>query len=98
MRAFTRPENFLAYAATNPIGVIVTDIWMEKVTGLGILARMCALVPRPRVIIVTGRNNMAARVTAMQIGPVAFFTKPFHDEQFLAAMHEALAQAAITKP
>jgi FixJ family two-component response regulator len=27
--------------------------------------------------------------TAMQIGPVAFFMKPFDDEQFLAAVHDA---------
>ena len=29
----------------------------------------------------------------MAIGPVAFFIKPFNDEKFLAAVHDALAQA-----
>ena len=29
----------------------------------------------------------------MQIGPVAFFIKPFNDEEFLAAVHDALAIA-----
>ncbi len=29
----------------------------------------------------------------MQIGPVAFCMKPFNDEQFLAAVHDALAMA-----
>jgi FixJ family two-component response regulator len=29
----------------------------------------------------------------MQIGPVAFFIKPFNDEQFLAAVRDALAQS-----
>ena len=33
------------------------------------------------------------RATAMQIGPVAFFMKPFNDEQFLAAVHDTLAMA-----
>ncbi len=37
--------------------------------------------------------DLAARATAMQIGPVAFFIKPFNDEEFLAAVHDALAIA-----
>ena len=93
VRAFNKPEEFLAHAATHPVPVVVTDIWMEGVTGLEILARMCALSPRPRVIVITARDDLAARATAMAIGPVAFFIKPFNDEQFLAAVHDALAQA-----
>jgi two-component system response regulator FixJ len=92
-RAFFKPENFLDYAASHPVGVVVTDIWMAGVTGLEILARLCAVTPRPRVIVITARDDLAARATALAIGPVAFFIKPFNDEQFLAAVHDALAQA-----
>jgi FixJ family two-component response regulator len=93
VRAFNKPEEFLAHAAMHPISVVVTDIWMEGVTGLEILARMCALSPRPRVIVITARDDLAARATAMAIGPVAFFIKPFDDEKFLAAVRDALVQA-----
>jgi FixJ family two-component response regulator len=93
VRAFNKPAEFLAHAASHRVPVVVTDIWMEGVTGLEILARMCAITPRPRVIIITARDDLAARATAMQIGPVAFFIKPFNDEEFLAAVHDALAQA-----
>jgi two-component system response regulator FixJ len=91
VRAFNKPEEFLAHAAMHPVSVVVTDIWMEGVTGLEILARMCALSPRPRVIVITAREDLAARATAMQIGPVAYFMKPFNDEKFLAAVRQALA-------
>jgi two-component system response regulator FixJ len=91
VRAFNNPEDFLAHAATHSVPVVVTDIWMEKVTGLEILARMCALSPRPRVVVITARDDLAARATAMQIGPVAFFIKPFNDEEFLAAIRLALS-------
>jgi two-component system response regulator FixJ len=97
VRPFNKPEEFLAHAATHRVPVVVTDIWMERVTGLEILARMCAISPRPRVIVITAREDLAARATAMQIGPVAFFIKPFNDEDFLAAVRDALAQAAQTK-
>jgi len=94
VRAFNEPAEFLVYAASNPVSVVVTDIWMKGVTGLEILARMCALSPRPRVIVITARDDVAARATAMAIGPVAFFIKPFDDEQFLAAVQNALAEAS----
>ena len=91
VRAFNKPEEFLAFALTNPVHVVVTDIWMRGVTGLEILARMCALNPRPRVIVITAHDDLAARATAMQIGPIAYFIKPFDDAKFLAAIREALA-------
>jgi two-component system, LuxR family, response regulator FixJ len=94
VRPFNKPEEFLAHAAKNPVAVVITDIWMQGVNGLEILARMCALSPRPQVIVITGREDLAARATAMQIGPVGFFTKPFNDEKFIAAVRDALAQAA----
>jgi two-component system, LuxR family, response regulator FixJ len=92
VRAFSNPEEFLVYAATHSVSVVVTDIWMEGVSGLVILARMCALAPRPRVIVITAREDLAARATAMQIGPAAYFMKPFNDQKFLAAVRDALAQ------
>jgi FixJ family two-component response regulator len=96
VRAFSKPEEFLAHAAEHPVSVVVTDIWMEGVTGLEILARMCAISPRPRVIVITARDDLAARATATAIGPVAFFIKPFNDEEFLTAVRDALAQANIS--
>jgi FixJ family two-component response regulator len=92
VRAFNKPEEFLAHAAAHPVSVVVTDIWMDGVTGLEILARMCAVSPRPRVIVITARDDLAARATAMAIGPAAFFIKPFDDEKFLAAVRDALKQ------
>ena len=94
VRAFNNPAEFLVHAAANPVSVVVTDIWMKGVTGLEILARMCALTPRPRVIVITARDDLAARATAIAIGPVAFFLKPFDDEQFLAAVQLALAESS----
>ena len=93
VRPFNQPEDFLAHAATHSVPVVVTDIWMDRVTGLEVLARLCAISPRTKVIVITAREDLAARATAMAIGPVAFFIKPFNDEQFLAAVRDALAQA-----
>jgi FixJ family two-component response regulator len=75
------------------VPIVVLDIWMEHITGLEVLARLCALSPRTRLIVITGRDDVAARVTAMQIGPVAFFSKPFNEDEFLTAVHDGLRLA-----
>jgi FixJ family two-component response regulator len=93
VRPFSKPEDFLAHASTQHVPVLVTDIWMDGVTGLEVLARLCAISPKTRVIVITAREDLAARATAMAIGPVAFFMKPFDDEKFLTTVRDALAQA-----
>ena len=93
VRPFNQPEDFLAHASTHRVPVVVTDIWMDRVTGLEVLARLCAISPRTRVIVITAREDLAARATAMAIGPVAFFIKPFNDEKFIAAVRNALNQS-----
>jgi FixJ family two-component response regulator len=93
VRTFNRAEDFLAHAGTHDVPVVVTDIWMDGVTGLEVLARLCAISPRTRVIVITAREDLAARATAMAIGPVAFFMKPFDDDKFIAAVRDALHRA-----
>ena len=93
VRTFSKAEDFLAHASTHDVPVVVTDIWMDQVTGLEVLARLCAISPKTRVIVITAREDLAARATAMAIGPVAFFMKPFDDEKFIAAVRDALNQS-----
>jgi two-component system response regulator FixJ len=92
VRTFNKAEDFLAHASAQHVPVVVTDIWMDQVTGLEVLARLCAISPKTRVIVITAREDLAARATAMAIGPVAFFMKPFDDEKFIAAVRGALSQ------
>ena len=63
---------------------------MEQMTGLEVQARLSTLSPHTRVIIMTGRQDPGAQELALQSGAVAFFTKPFDDEQFLDAVRRAL--------
>ena len=89
---FNKGEVFLAYVANHEVPLVITDVWMDEVTGLEILARLCAISPNTKVIVMTAREDLAARATAMAIGPVAFFMKPFDDEKFIDAVRDALKQ------
>ena len=90
VRPFSKGEDFIAYVATHDVPLVVLDIWMKEMTGLEVLARLCAISPQTHVVVITGREDSAVRITAMQIGIVAFFIKPFNCEKFLAAVHDAL--------
>src|SRR6266513_3365008 len=94
VQAFSEAAPFLAYISTNRVALVVLDIWMKKMTGKEVLARLCLLSPQTRIIIITGREDLAVKSIATQVGAVGFFLKPFDDEQFLAAVHHALVTAA----
>ena len=61
VHAFNNAEDFLAHVSKHRVPVVVLDIWMERVTGLEVLARLCALSPKTRVIVITARDDLAAR-------------------------------------
>src|SRR5207245_10839656 len=87
VRQFDRGEDFIAYVASHEVPLVVLDIWMEEMTGLEVLARLCAISPQTHVIVITAREDSAARMTAMQIGIVAFLIKPFDAEKFPEVVH-----------
>jgi len=94
VQTFSEASAFLSYISTNRVELVVLDIRMKQVTGLEVLARLCALSPQTRVIIITGREDLAARSIATQVGAFGFFIKPFDDAEFLAAVHSALGCAS----
>jgi len=93
VRQFDKGEDFIAYVVSHDVPLVVLDIWMEEMTGLEVLARLCAISPQTHVIVITGHEDTAARIIAMESGTVAFLIKPFDDEQFLEVVHRALGHA-----
>ena len=91
VRSFDKPKSFLAFARTAPVPLVILDIWMEEMSGLEVQAQIAALSPDTRVIVITGRDDPAAKLTAHRLGVFAFFTKPFDGDKFLEAVRFALA-------
>ena len=94
LQTFSEAAAFLAYISTNRVDLVVLDIWMKQMTGLEVLAQLCSLSSQTPIIIITGREDLAVKSIATQVGAVGFVLKPFDDEQFLAAVHHALGTAA----
>jgi FixJ family two-component response regulator len=97
VNAFGEPEAFLEHLTAHPVPVAVLDIWMNNVTGMVLLAHLCARSPKTRVIFITGREDHAAKTTVMQAGAFAFFVKPFDRTGFLAAVRNAFRHTSSGK-
>ena len=89
-RCFDKAETFLAHIQVHRVELEVLDIGMVGMTGLEVQAHLSSICCQTRVIIITGSERPEDERNAMQAGAIAFFTKPFDDEQFLAAVHGAL--------
>jgi two-component system response regulator FixJ len=61
--------------------------------GLEVQSRLHEISPSTRVIIVTGKADPLVRSTAMNAGALAFFTKPFDDEELVTSVRLALASS-----
>lgn len=94
---FNKAETFLAHIQVHRVELVVLDIRMVGMTGLEVQAHLSSICCQTRVIIITGSERPDDERNAMQAGAIAFFTKPFDDEQFLAAVHGALAQAKASQ-
>ena len=90
VQAFNDPNSFLAHVETHPVALAILDIWMEQMTGLEVQAKLRRMSPQTRVIVMTGHQDSAVEQMALDAGAEAFFTKPFDDDRFLAAVHRAL--------
>lgn len=90
---FSEPLGFLSYARCHAVAVAVIDIWMPGVSGLEVKKELQAVSPKTRVIIITANDDDWARNEAIRSGAIAFFIKPFDDDDFLAAVYRAVASA-----
>lgn len=93
-RTFDNPELFLAYAQENPVKLAVLDVWLPQMTGIDVQERLREVSPETVVVIITGREEPAVRVAAMEAGAFGFLAKPFDDEVFLGMVRSALGEVA----
>ena len=90
-KLFSEPLAFLTYVICNTVALAVLDIFMSGMSGLEVQKELQAVSPKTRVIIMTGNDDDSVRNAAIQAGAMAYFDKPFDDEAFLAAVHQAMA-------
>jgi FixJ family two-component response regulator len=89
VEAFTDPIAFLEHAAMHCPSVAVIDIRMPDMNGLEVQMRLRRVAPSTRVIALTGKDDPAVRMTAMNAGAFSFFIKGVDNKEFLAGIKAA---------
>ena len=74
------------------VDLVLLDILMPEVDGLEILQELKALEPDLPVIMMTAVKTVRTTVAAMKLGASDYVTKPFQEEELLAAIRQALEQ------
>ena len=78
-------EALALYRTTNP-AVVLSDVMMPEMDGLGMLKAIRALDPTAAVILMTGYGNEEVLLQALRGGAVNFFKKPFDFQEVLAVV------------
>ena len=71
---------------------LVLDVHLPDLSGLELQARLTELGLELPIVFITGRGDIPMSVRAMKAGALEFLTKPFDNQQLLAAIEQGIAR------
>ena len=74
--------------------LVLLDIWMPEVDGIGLLKEIKKEEPEVDVIMISGHGNIHTAVTATKLGAFDFIEKPLSLEGLLLTVRRALGEPA----
>ena len=78
--------------AASSFDIVVTDVRMDDVDGLQVLARVMATSPATKVIVITGYATVELAREALTKGAFDFLAKPFKPDDLRAVVRKAFKQ------
>jgi two-component system response regulator HydG len=82
---------------TGTFDIVVTDLVMDDVDGLTILAKAKQELPDAEVILITGHGTINSAVTAMQYGAYNYLTKPLDINELRAVVNKATERQRLAR-
>ena len=77
--------------------VVITDVRMDGITGLELLARIRESMNEVDVIVMTGHDAMASAVEAMKLGAFDYLVKPVGLEQLQIVVDRCLEERRLSR-
>ncbi len=90
VRTFSRAREALTALDRDFPGVLISDVRMPDLDGLGLLEQLVALDADLPVIMVTGHGDVPMAVQALRQGAYDFIEKPFTPERLLDSVRRAM--------
>jgi DNA-binding NtrC family response regulator len=79
------------------VDLVLLDIRLPEMDGIEVLERIKALDEQVEVILVTAVKTVRTAVAAMKLGAFDYLTKPFDEEEIVAAIRRALERRALER-
>jgi len=77
--------------------LVITDLKMDKMDGIGLLKELQTKSPGLRVVIITAHGTIPDAVTATQSGAFGFLTKPIDKEELMETVERAMKVSGSTE-
>lgn len=87
---FASTQEFLARTGADAPSCLVLDVQLPGLNGMDFQKQLADTGVQIPIIFVTGHGDIPMSVKAMKSGAVEFLTKPFHDQDLLDAVQQAL--------
>jgi FixJ family two-component response regulator len=94
-RAFASAESYMDHAKPDVAACLILDLELPEMSGLDLqrwISTGRSHGDDPHVVFITGHGDVPSSVHAMKAGAVDFLTKPFRQEDLMAAIAAALRQ------
>jgi len=72
--------------------VVLLDLIMKGMSGLDVLRKIRELDERARVVVASADIQKSTRALTEQAGAVGFVTKPYNDQELIAAVESVLKE------
>jgi len=89
VECFARGTDALELITHELDGIVITDLRMPELDGMGLLDAILNIDPDIPVVIITGHGDINSAVEAMQNGAYDFIEKPFQPERLLSTIRRA---------
>jgi FixJ family two-component response regulator len=90
VKSFTCPESLLAVVNEKTTGVLILDLFMTKMSGLVLQAKLRDRGIGLKTIFISGQGNIGNAVQAIKGGAIDFIEKPYTSNQLLNSVEEAM--------
>lgn len=92
---FRNGRDAMEYLHTQPIDLVVLDVYMPNITGIQLLRQMRAEGIPSAVIMITAATEMSVVDEALRLGIVDYLIKPFSFPRFQEALQKYLSKVSL---
>jgi len=90
VEAVASGEECLQVIESKSVDVVLLDVWLPGMDGLGTLERLQQTGSPPMVVMISGHGNIETAVRATKLGAFDFIEKPLSLEKIILAVRNAL--------